>query len=111
MEDIPLSKRLELHALWLKSNGSGGARLDLSKRSTRGVHTHNAILAGAKLNDTDLRHADMPGAADLQGTRSEGTKIDRETNFSNAKASPDDFKDLDQSILDWENLPDSLWAK
>jgi hypothetical protein len=23
----------------------------------------------------------------------------------------EDFKDLDQSILDWENLPDSLWAK
>jgi len=30
MKDLPLSKRLALHELWLKTNGAEGVRLDLS---------------------------------------------------------------------------------
>lgn len=215
MEDFPLSKRLELHELWLKTNGAEGVRLDLSRESVPGTDTHDAILTGAKLNDADLRHADMNGTdligsdlrgadlrgaqlegadfsaaslkgvrlhgaklersnleraklafadlrdanladanlieadlmgaklrgvdmskaklrgadlsaadlrdanlagtdfsyADLQGASFDGAKFDQYTNFSNASVNPEDFSDLDLSILDRENLPDALWAK
>jgi len=86
MEDFPLSKRIELHELWLKTNGVERLRLDLSETSMRGIDAHKAVLTGAKLNDADLRHAEMNGTdligsdlrgADLRGHATGGSGFSR----------------------------------
>jgi hypothetical protein len=54
MEDFPLSKRLELHALWVRTSGKEGVRLDLSRQSIRGLDTHDAVQRGAANIDPGL---------------------------------------------------------
>ena len=44
------------------------------------------------------------------GADLEGAKLDEDTDFSNAKVAPDDFEDLDLSILDRKNLLEALWT-
>jgi len=58
MEDLSLAKRLTLHAFWLKTNEADGVRLDVTGQSLRGVHTHDAVLTEACLNNADLRDAE-----------------------------------------------------
>ena len=55
MKDFPISKRLQLHALWLSSSGSEGMRIELSDEDMRGAKMQNAILIGAKLSGVDFR--------------------------------------------------------
>ena len=80
-----------------------------------GVNLNKAKLRGASLCGADLSRAIMTGTdfsyADLQGSCFEGAKFDQDTNFSNAKVDPDEFRDLDLSALKRENLPAVLWTK
>ena len=81
MEYLPLSRRLELHGLWLKSYGAEGVRLDLMGQSVRGIDMHDAVLVGARLINTDLRDTNLVGSnligSDLTGADLRGAKLDK----------------------------------
>ena len=75
-----LDKILADHKLWLKSNGTAGARADLSVpdlwgTDLQGANLRCANLQGANLRDTNLRGADLQGA-NLRDTNLWGTNLD-----------------------------------
>jgi uncharacterized protein YjbI with pentapeptide repeats len=81
MANPQLSKKLQLHSLWVTSCEVEGVRLDLAGENLRNTQLPKAVLVGARLIGVDFRnanlaHADLTGAdlrdADLRDARLEG---------------------------------------
>lgn len=92
-EGVP-EATLAAHALWLRSAGSDGERLDrpdadLRGADLRGVDLREALLPGADLSGADLRGADLCRAvlagADLRDADLTGAHLVR-TDLSGARA-------------------------
>lgn len=88
VDEIPLSKRLALHALWVTTDGREGTRIDFSRESIPGLNTLDAVLTGAKLNDSDLRKVEMSDdnlvGADLGGSDLRGADL-KGADFTDAR--------------------------
>jgi uncharacterized protein YjbI with pentapeptide repeats len=74
MNTNEIKKVLDLHKLWLESNGNKGERANLRYANLRGAN-----LRDANLRDADLRDADLTGAnlrdADLTGANLYGANL------------------------------------
>ncbi len=108
MNSEQLKKILNLHKLWVYSNGKSGKRADLYDTDLydadlRGVNLRNAKLQGANLYDADLRGADLQGA-DLRGADLHGADL-RDADLRDA-----DLRDADlrKANLQGASLPNFL---
>jgi uncharacterized protein YjbI with pentapeptide repeats len=73
MRSPELEKILEDHALWVRTDGAEGTRLDLSGAVLIGANLSEADLLGAdltlaNLSNANLFRADLTGATLPQGT-------------------------------------------
>ena len=85
MDKSALTRILESHLAWVRTNGRNGQRADLRQADLRGVNLRRtnlnwAKLSGAKLSGADLHEAHLDGAnlsgADLRGANLHATHLD-----------------------------------
>ena len=114
-----LDKILADHKLWLKSNGTAGARADLSVpdlwgTDLQGANLRCANLQGANLRDTNLRGADLQGA-NLRGTNLRGANLRganlRDTNLWGANLRDTNLWGTNLDYADWPLWCGSLHVK
>ena len=94
-----LKEILELHALWLDTNGEEGIRANLSNANLRYTNLSNADLRYANLSKADLRDADL-SKADLRDADLRYANL-RYTNLSNANLR---YTNLSNADLRYANL-------
>lgn len=75
-----LLSRLQQHLLWIESNGSQGACLDLSGHDLQGTNFRRRNLSRAMLRDVDMSHCDCR-EANLDGADLSGAEL-RQADFS-----------------------------
>ena len=63
-----LAQKLELHKMWLSSDGHKGGRADLRRANLREANLHKANLIEADLSDANMKEANLSGA-NLKGAK------------------------------------------
>jgi uncharacterized protein YjbI with pentapeptide repeats len=71
-----LEKKLDLHRIWIESDGGKGERADLSGADLRGADLNEAELRRADLRGADLNEAELR-RADLRGANLSGANLSR----------------------------------